>query len=91
MALSSNHYGRRLSRLPRVDSEESSRAGESACHPIVMHEVQFDIVDVGTWDKVWAMVLRCSSLMFSSLVALTLCLRIGFCLRTGGRTVIRNA
>ena len=76
--------------LPRVDSEANRRAEERACHSIVRFDVQFDVVVVDMWDKDWEMALRCFSLMFWLWAACTLSLRIGFCLRAGGRTANRN-
>ena len=76
--------------LPRLDCEAVRRAEERACHSIVKFEVQFNVVVVDMLDKDWSMALRCSSLMFWLWASCTLSLCLGFCLRSGGLTVIRS-
>ena len=76
--------------LPRVDCEAIRRVEERACPIIVRFEVQFNVVVIDMWDKDWAMALCSSPLMFWLWAACTLSFSIGFYLRAGGQTVIRN-
>ena len=48
MVMSSNQSQYRLSRLPRVDLDASSRAEQRACNTVVRLKVHFDVVVIST-------------------------------------------